>query len=214
MIDSIGFDLDGTLWDFAAKYAVYFGEAVKDMPGVHQPTIPEVYAVTGLPAIAYVENLFPELKDADTSVKLSVFRRAEKNGCDAILREGGTLYEGLEEMLQTLSARYSLFIASNCEPTYLRNFLTYYGFAHYFTDVICQDLRIGKTTKGQNIRTVMQRNGFQSTIFVGDAHSDADAASEAGVPFVWASYGYGNVPDAKYVLRKPMDLVPLTEQLY
>ena len=39
------------------------------MPGVHQPTIPEVYAVTGLPAIAYVENLFPELKDADGTDK-------------------------------------------------------------------------------------------------------------------------------------------------
>lgn len=213
MADSIGFDLDGTLWDFAPRYADFFAEAVRGMEGVHQPTVPEVFAVTGLPAIAYVENLFPELKDADTSVKLSIFRRAERNGCDAILREGGILYDGLEEMLQKLSARYALFIASNCEPTYLNNFLTYYGFRHYFTDVICQDLTIGETTKGQNIRTVMRRNGFRHTVFVGDAQSDADAAAEAGVPFIWASYGYGSVPTAKYRIGKPLELVSLMETL-
>ena len=213
MVDSIGFDLDGTLWDFAAKYAIYFGEAVEGMEGVHQPTIPEVYAVTGLPAIAYVETLFPELKDADESIKLKIFRRAEKNGCDAILREGGRLYDGLEEMLQTLSSKYKLFIASNCEPTYLNNFLEFYGFRHYFSDIICQDMRIGKTTKGQNIRTVMQRNGFCSTVFVGDAQSDADAAQEAGVPFIWATYGYGSVPNAAYRIHAPMDLVSLVETI-
>ena len=213
MIDSIGFDLDGTLWDFAGKYAVYFAEAVKDLKGVHQPTVEEVYAVTGLPAIPYVEQLFPELKSADESLKLSIFRYAEKAGCDAILREGGRLYEGLEEMLQILSSKYKLFVASNCEPTYLKNFLTFFGFEHYFTDTITQDMRIGKTTKGQNIKTVMQRNGFRHTVFVGDAQSDADAAVEAGVQFVWATYGYGSVPDAQYRISCPKDLIKLVETM-
>lgn len=212
-MDSIGFDLDGTLWDYAARYRDFFADAVKDMPGVHQPTVDEVYAVTGLAALPYVEGLFPELKDADEAVKLTIFRHAEKLGCDTILREGGRLYDGLETMLQTLSQKYSLFIASNCEPTYLDNFLTFYGFRHYFTDVICQDMRLGPRTKGQNIQTVITRNGFTGTIFVGDAQSDADAAKEAGVPFVWAAYGYGRVPTAKYRIDKPMDLVTLTETM-
>lgn len=213
MVDSIGFDLDGTLWDFAGKYAIFFAEAVEGMEGVHTPTVEEVYAVTGLAAIPYVEKLFPELKNADESVKLAIFRRAEKNGCDAILREGGRLYDGLEEMLRILSSKYKLFVASNCEPVYLKNFLTYYGFAHYFTDTITQDMRIGKTTKGQNIQTVMQRNAFRHTVFVGDAQSDADAAKEAGVPFVWATYGYGNVPNAEYRIQRPLDLISLIETL-
>ena len=213
MIDSIGFDLDGTLWDFAARYADFFAEAVEGMEGVHRPTVPEVYAVTGLAALPYVENLFPELINAPDSVKLEIFHRAEHNGCEAILREGGRLYEGLEQMLKTLSASYALFIASNCEPTYLNNFLTYYGFRRYFTDIITQDMRIGKTTKGQNIRTVMQRNGFRHTVFVGDAQSDADAAEEAGVPFIWASYGYGSVPNARYRIDRPMDLIPIVQSL-
>lgn len=213
MIDSIGFDLDGTLWDFAGRYADFFAEAVENMPGVHRPTVEEVYAVTGLAAIEYVENLFPELKDAEEQVKLDIFRRAEKNGCDAILREGGRLYDGLEEMLKKLSGSYRLFIASNCEPTYLNNFLTFYGFRHYFTDVICQDMRIGKSTKGENIRAVMKRNGLLRTVFVGDAKSDAEAAQEAGIPFIWASYGYGSVPDAEYRIDRPTDLIRLVERL-
>lgn len=213
MIDSIGFDLDGTLWDYAARYRDFFADAVKDMPNVHQPTVAEVYAVTGLAAMPYVEGLFPELKDADDKVKLRIFRHAERLGCETILREGGRLYEGLEEMLKVLSARYALFIASNCEPTYLNNFLTFYGLRPYFTDLICQDMTRGKTTKGQNIQTVIARNGFTGTVFVGDAQSDADAAKEANVPFIWASYGYGSVPGARYKIDRPMDLPALIETL-
>ena len=78
MIDSIGFDLDGTLWDFAGRYADFFAEAVENMPGVHRPTVEEVYAVTGLAAIEYVENLFPELKDAEEQVKLEPSRKVVK----------------------------------------------------------------------------------------------------------------------------------------
>lgn len=213
MIDSIGFDLDGTLWDYAARYGDFFAEAVKDLPYVHRPTVEEVYAVTGLPALEYVEKLFPELKDKPEALKLAVFRRAEKLGCDTILKEGGRLYDGLEQMLQTLSDKYALFIASNCEPMYLDNFLTFYGFRHYFTDVICQDMTKGLQTKGENIKILCERNGFLHPAFVGDAQSDADAAKEAGVPFLWASYGYGHVPNAIYRLNKPMDLVSLIETL-
>ena len=64
-----------------------------------------------------------------------------------------------------------------------------------------------------NIQTVIARNGFTGTVFVGDAQSDADAAAEAGVPFVWATYGYGHVPTAQYRIDKPMELVALMEKL-
>lgn len=213
MIDSIGFDLDGTLWDYADRYAGIFAQVLQGRADIEPPTVKAVRAATGLPALAYIEALFPRLKDADEAEKMRLFRQAETIGCARILERGGRLYDGLEQMLCTLSKRYRLFIASNCEPLYLLNFLQYYGFSPYFTDTICQNLPGAKPTKGENIRLVCERNGFCAPLFVGDAQSDADAARAAGVPFVWASYGYGRVADAAYRIDAPSELVPLTERL-
>ncbi len=213
MIDSIGFDLDGTLWDYASRYQEFFTDAVKDLPYVHKPTLEEIYSVTGLSAIDYVDTLFPELANAPLDLRMTVFRHAEKLGSDTILKEGGRLYDGLENMLKILSGKYSLFIASNCEPDYLNNFLTFYGFHPYFADWICHDLTKGSRTKGENIKTLCARNGYKHTVFIGDAQSDADAAEEASVPFIWASYGYGNVSSARHRIDKPMDLVSLIEKM-
>lgn len=213
MIDSIGFDLDGTLWDYAGRYKEFFTDAVKDLSYVHKPSLEEIYAVTGLSAIDYVETLFPELTDAPLDLKMSIFRHAEKLGSDTILKEGGRLYDGLESMLKILSEKYNLFIASNCEPDYLENFLTFHKLRSYFSDWICHDLTKGSHTKGENIKALCLRNGYQSTVFVGDAQSDADAAAEACVPFVWASYGYGKVLSARYRIDRPMDLISLIDEI-
>ncbi len=213
MIDSIGFDLDGTLWDYASRYQEFFTEAVKELPYVHKPTLEEIFAVTGLNAIDYVNALFPELANSPLELRLSIFHYAEKLGSDTILKEGGRLYDGLEDMLKILSKRYALFIASNCEPDYLENFLTFYGFHSYFADWTCHDLSKGSRSKGENIKALCERHGYTRTVFVGDAQSDADAASEASVPFIWASYGYGSVPSAKHRINSPIELVSLVEKL-
>ena len=48
------------------------------------------------------------------------------------------------------------------------------------------------TTKGQTIRTLIERHNIGSCIYVGDTQGDYEATLEAGVPFIWASYGFGN----------------------
>lgn len=209
MVDSIGFDLDGTLWDYADQYSVIFSRIVEHLPGVHAPSVAEVHAVTGLAAADYIRTLFPELKDRSDSYLQGIFHEAEVIGCDEKMMKSGLLYEGMEQTLKELSSKYSLFIASNCEPLYLENFLKTHGLAPYFSDVICQHSFGAKPTKGENIVEVMHRNAFHSTVFVGDASSDAEAAFYARIPFIWASYGYGQVPKAKYIIQKPSDLLSI-----
>ena len=43
----------------------------------------------------------------------------------------------------------------------------------------------------------MARNHLQHPVYVGDTMGDANAAREAGIPFIWASYGFGDVPQAR-----------------
>ena len=45
--------------------------------------------------------------------------------------------------------------------------------------------------KGQNISLLMERNGIKSAVYVGDTEGDEKAARFAGIPFIWASYGFG-----------------------
>ena len=40
----------------------------------------------------------------------------------------------------------------------------------------------------------MARHGIASACYIGDTQADSIAARVAGIPFVWASYGFGS-PD-------------------
>lgn len=50
---------------------------------------------------------------------------------------------------------------------------------------------------------------MNSPVYVGDTMGDFLSCRKAGVPFVFASYGFGEVPDPDAVIQKPMDLVSL-----
>ena len=95
-------------------------------------------------------------------------------------------------MGKTLDEIVSLFFTQMThEAGYAEAFLSYYKFDRYFTDYEYS----GRTqrSKGENIRAVISRNGIENAVYVGDTQSDCDAAQQAGVPFIFASYGFGNV---------------------
>ena len=50
------------------------------------------------------------------------------------------------------------------------------------------------TSKGQTILKLMETHNIKDCIYIGDTQGDYKATVEAGIPFIWASYGFGN-PD-------------------
>jgi phosphoglycolate phosphatase len=88
-----------------------------------------------------------------------------------------------------LAARYPLFIVSNCQAGYIEIFMASTGFAPLFRDHECW----GNTgrPKADNLRALIARNGLRAPLFVGDTSGDEAAAAANGVPFVFASYGFG-----------------------
>ena len=68
--------------------------------------------------------------------------------------------------------------------------------------------------KGENIRLVMARNGVNRAVYVGDTQGDADAAKKAGVPLIFAAYGFGRVADAEYVIQEISELPSILEQIF
>lgn len=193
MIDSIIFDMDGTLWNSTPEVAVAFNKVLKEKhPEVtDEVTAERLQGLFGLPLDVIAVKLFASV-DEQSAVK--IMEECCEYECEFLAENGATLYDGLEDTLSKLSKKYKLLIVSNCQEGYIQCFFTAYpGLEQYFIDYEYPG-RSGRL-KADNIRLVIERNHLQNPVYVGDTQGDATAASEAGVPFIFARYGFGDVSD-------------------
>ena len=58
----------------------------------------------------------------------------------------------------------------------------------------------------------MGRNHITHGIYVGDSQIDCDAAKQANVAFVYASYGFGKVNHYQYSISSLKELLSFVEQ--
>ena len=104
-------------------------------------------------------------------------------------------------MSKELAKTYDLYIVSNCQCGYIEQFLRKTQLEAYIKDIEC----FGNTgkNKGENIRLLVKRNSLKAPVYIGDTKGDCDASKEAGVPFIFASYGFGNVTEyaESFILR-------------
>lgn len=189
MKQGIIFDMDGTLWNSAEGVAkAWSGVLAREDSKRRAITADEVQSVMGMTMDAIAKTLFPEL-DGSEQMKLLDICCEEENRYLRI--HGGTLYEGMIETIQILARRYPLYIVSNCQSGYIEAFLDHYDLAPYFRDIECYGNNGEK--KGANIRNVKERNHLTRAVYIGDIQGDYDASVEAGVDFIHAAYGFGNI---------------------
>ena len=204
-LDSIIFDLDGTLWDSAEEVVVSWNEVLKVYGEVEKHFTKEILAgYMGMPTHEIFESFFHYLPPH----KIKEIQDAcSKSEIDHLAQHGGKLYPGVEGVLSKLSKKYNLFIVSNCQHKYIETFLGYYGFDKYFTDYEYQERT--QLSKGENIRLVIERNNLKNPIYIGDTDGDSKAARYAGIPFIYASYGFGETKDYDYLIDKVEELLEL-----
>ena len=208
MIDSIIFDLDGTLWDSCRVVAESWGQTLRDRYGLDGgPDAGQVKSIMGMTAEEIRNALFSRYGDRAEEICLACI-----HGENAyIARHGGDLYEGVAEMLEKLSAKLPLFIVSNCLDGYIECFLTSSGLAPRFRDWACE----GSTglKKAGNITLITERHGLLHPVYVGDTVMDERSAREAGCPFIHAAYGFGKSEKPDAVITSPAELVQLLERM-
>lgn len=202
------FDLDGTLWDAAEAIAPAWNAYLKGR-GIQLRMSPDdCRACCGktLPEIAAM--LFPAAEPAWREAVIEGCCDAE---CVPLAREGGRLYPGLEEVLETLHRDYFLAVVSNCGLGYIEAFFSGNRTGRFFDDY--ENAARTGLSKGENIRLVMERNGIERAVYVGDTEGDRQAARRAGVPFIHAAYGYGQVRGADFTLRQLRELPQILDKL-
>ncbi|GAB3835456.1 HAD family hydrolase [Hymenobacter jeollabukensis] len=201
-IDSLIFDLDGTLWDASATVTQGFRQAQKRVSYVHSDITEEaVQAVTGQPYPVVYERLFPYL----TAEQREEFRHiCAREELLSARQQGGEPYPQLQATLEYLAAKYRLFIVSNCQQGYIEAFLAHTQTGRYFEGHTCFGAR--QQPKADNVRAVIRHFGLGSPAYVGDTEGDYLAARANDIPFVFAAYGFGEVPAFEARIEQLSDL--------
>lgn len=191
MYDSIIFDLDGTLWDSTDAAAVIWKEVSAEFDEVKDEiTADRLKSLYGQPLEDIAVKLLPSIPEERA---IEIMWESTKRQCPYLEKEGGILFPGLVETLDKLKERYKLFIVSNCEEGYIQCFLNAHSLHDYFEDFEYPG-RSG-VLKADNIRLVLERNNLKNPVYVGDTAGDASASYAAGVPFIYARYGFGDVKE-------------------
>lgn len=205
-MDSIIFDLDGTLWDSRKEVCIAWNEILKDFDVIRKEiTVDDMTKTMGMLLIDIGKMLFPELDDETINKLLKACCHREN---EYLTEHGAILFDKLEDTLEKLSKKYKLFIVSNCNDGYIESFLASHKLDKYFTDTECPG-RSG-LNKAENNKLIIKRNNLKSPVYVGDTQGDCNAAKEAGMPFVLCKYGFGeDVSGYDYTVEKFEDLLEL-----
>lgn len=190
MKKGILFDLDGTLWDSSAECTDAWNTVIREQTDrSEQFTVDDMHNFMGRTMEAIAALMFPSLPEAE---RLHILDLCTAHEHDYLRSHPARLYDGERAVIAELAKEYALGVVSNCQDGYIEIYLDQCGFSELYCDHECA----GRTglSKGQNIRLVMERQGITDCIYVGDTQGDADAAKEAGIPFIHAAYGFGR-PD-------------------
>lgn len=181
------FDLDGTMWDSTGCACDIWNQVLEKHGDISfRVTKEKAEQLMGKTMEDIGKILFPGLDTEERNTLLNEFGNEEVK---YLTEHGAILYEGLEETLNLLSQNYKLYIVSNCQDGYVPAFLHAHKLEKYFLDIEMS----GRTglDKGSNIKLLMERNNIKSAVYIGDTDGDERAARFAGIPFIYAKYGFG-----------------------
>ena len=188
--DGIILDIDGTIWNTtgivatAWNKAIDFGGFVNDAQKVNAQILQKEFGKT-METIA--NNLWGHLSPEDRKILMAHCCTEEH----IAIRENtiDISYPGVVETIIELSQQHNFYVVSNCQAGYIELMLEKLGLEKYILDFESY----GRTGKGkaENIQLLKTRRMLKDPVYVGDTQGDADACHQCGIPFIWASYGFG-----------------------
>lgn len=187
-VDSVILDIDGTLWNTLPLVELSWNAQMND-EGYPQcnVTVADLQKLFGHTTDEIADAMFGSLPQP---LRMPLMLRCMDRE-HLVLEETETdcTYPGTVEALRSLAKKFRLFLVSNSEAGYPELLVKKLEIGDIIEGTLC----FGDTmrSKGENIRTLMERYGVRSAVYVGDTQGDCNASKQAGVPFVWAAYGFG-----------------------
>ncbi len=200
--EAIIFDLDGTLWDSSREVLLCWNQVLA--PFGRRITMAELDRLMGLTPQEIGDAQFPDLPPAERYALTARCLDAEE---PYLYQRGARLYPKVRETLLQLKQSYFIGLVSNCMEPYAQAFFHAHGLGDLFDD----HETAGRTSLGKaaNIRLLMERDQIKKAVYVGDTATDQAAAKEAGIPFLYASWGFGDLKDVHPRATKFSELAAL-----
>lgn len=202
------FDLDGTLWDSTEQVVKAWNHVLKESNATdYRMTIEDLKKLMGK---TVKEIALIVLKEVPEERAVEIMKQCCLEELIYLKKHGGILYPYLKETLNELVKDFNLYIVSNCQEDYIETFLKYHKLEMFFGDYENH----GRTnlSKGENIKLIIERNKLDKAVYVGDTQGDCDAASLAGIPFVHAKYGFGNIRGGNLFVNTISELPKVIER--
>ena len=204
--ESLIFDIDGTLWDSRALVAEGYNAQLEKEGLSHLA----VNADTFLPLFGKVmtdiaDIIFPSVPVPERYALMNRCMDAgDRHLQNSTCRIG---YPGIRETMEELAKNHRLFIVSNSQKGYPELCMEKLGLTSYIEGHLC----FGDTgqSKGRTIRILMETFALTDCAYVGDTQGDYEATLEAGIPFIWAAYGFGTPRGYARRIDAPEDLLKL-----
>ena len=186
-VDSIIFDMDGTLWDAVSTYVIAWNKYYRQSGIERTMTYEELAPQMGVEEKEILKVTMPHILEEERSAEYN--SKVVPLVYSSILEVGGKFYDGVLKGLNELSSGYKLFIVSNCPANAIDCFMEYAG----IRDVIKDTMAHGQNfkPKSENIKLLIDRHQLRYPVYVGDTDSDSLQSEKAGVPFVFVDYGFG-----------------------
>ena len=187
--DCLSFDIDGTLWDsralVAEGYNLQLHKEGLDHLFVDAETLKPLFGkvMTEIADAIFPNIPLPERYELMDRCMETENRYLFENEC----RIG---YPKVKETMAELAKTHRLFIVSNAQCGYPELCIEKLGLGDYIEGHMC----FGDTgkPKGQTILALMARHGIQNAAYIGDTQGDYEATLDAGIPFIFAAYGFGD----------------------
>lgn len=190
--EALIFDIDGTLWDSRALVAEGYNIQLRaeglDHLCVDAETLKPLF---GKVMTDIADALFSSIPVEDRYDLMERCMNTEnqylhEDACEIV-------YPGIKETMEQLKKKHRLFIVSNSQCGYPELCVRKLG----LEDLIEGHLCFGDTgtSKGQTLLRLMAEHRISSAAYVGDTQGDYEATVEAGIPFIWVTYGFGTPAD-------------------
>ena len=183
----IVFDLDGTLIDSARDIAESVSELVESY-GAPPLAVPDVVTMVGDGAPMLVRRA---LKQAGVRPPVDEALARYLEIYDRRLMNHTTPYDGMAETLAVVLRRGPLAVLTNKPLGPSIGILEALGLRGFFSRIIGGDGELGRKPDPAGLRSLQALAPGDGMVMIGDSPADWQTAEAAGVPFVFARYGFG-----------------------
>lgn len=204
-IKNILFDLDGTIIDSYKGIQLSYNYAFQQVYNClcdHN-----IQPLIGPP----IKEILVKLSGETDIEKINIFVKKFQRKYDSEFYKSCYAYHGIPELLTFLSEkRINLYIATNKRLVPTELILNHLNLNHYFNKIYAIDSNqsiyeskvdmVADLIKDENLK-------ISETILVGDTLHDMNAAKNNNIGFIYADYGFGNLTEAKTVIKNTLEII-------